>query len=141
MTSNTQTRAQAHKAQPRGRLADALWMWFAFLGGAVAWALHLGVVWSITEVTCSSGHYRIAGYDLPTVVAVATVAPLAVTVLAVVASTVMWRRTRPQKVDTDSPQGGRAHLLAGVGLAANLLFAAIIVFDGVALMVFPSCQT
>ncbi len=131
----------AQKAQSRGRLFDALWMWFAFLGGAIAWALHLGSAWGITETTCLSGHSRIGSIPLPVVITLATTLPLLVALLSLAAAWVMWRRTGPDRVDDSTPSGGRAHLLAGVGLAANVLFIAIIVFDGVALMVFPSCRS
>jgi hypothetical protein len=114
-------------------------MWFAFLGGAVAWALHLAASWGITETTCLSGHVRIGDMPLTHAVAIATAVPLAVTVLAFVAALWMWRKTGPDQLDDSKPSAGRAHLVAAVGIWTNALFIAIIVFDGIALQVFPSC--
>jgi hypothetical protein len=121
-------------------LVGALWMWFAAIGGAVAWAVHLFVAWGVTETACLAGHSAIAGFPVKAVVAAATVIPLLVCLSSLGAAWWMRHQTSPHRLDGDTERGGRARLLSGVGLWANLLFTAVIVFDGVALLVFPTCQ-
>lgn len=116
----------------REKTLGASAFWFAALGGAIAWILQLGIAWAVTETTCLSGHDRINGIPLTWFIAVAIAVP---GVFAAVAAVIAWRGWR-----TSDP-GGRVHLVTGVGLFANLLFLAIIVFDGAALLVFPSCLT
>lgn len=128
------------RTRPDPPLVGALWMWFAAIGGAVAWALHLFVAWGVTETACLSGRSAIGTVPVKVVVALATAIPLIVCLGSLTAAWWMRRQTRPGLVDVDSERGGRAYLVAGVGVWANLLFIAIIVFDGVALLVFPTCQ-
>jgi hypothetical protein len=119
----------------------ALLFWFATLGGAIAWILHLGFAWGVTETTCLSGHSRINGIPFTNFIAFAVVIPA---VVALAASVTAWRakrNTNPHGEARENRRLGRAHLVVGIGLYANVLFLAIIVFDGVALLVFPSCVT
>lgn len=115
----------------------ALWMWFAFIGGAVSWAVHLGASWGITETTCLSGHSTIDGWPLKSVVTLSTVIPGAVCFAALAAA--WWMRRKTGSLDRSTERAGRAYLVAGVALWSNILFFAIIVFDAIALLVFPPC--
>lgn len=124
--------------QPTSRRGGALLTWFATIGGAIAWALHLFVVWGVTETTCLAGRTEISGIALSHVVFIGTAAPLLVCVAAAVAAWWIWRRTASG--DSATRDRARVHLMAGVGFAANLLFTAIVVFDGIALVVMPVCQ-
>ena len=130
-TSSTQ-----HTTKVTGGLA----LWFGAIGGAIAWAIHLAAAWGITETTCLAGHASIESMPLRAVVALAVVGPGAIALAALAVSFRTFRQTSPDRTH-DGRRLGRARLLAGVGFAANLLFVAIIVFDGVALMVFPPCLT
>lgn len=121
-------------------LVGALWMWFAAIGGAVAWAVHLGSSWGMTETVCLGGHSTVGELPLKIAVALSTLIPLAVCLTSLGAAWWMRRHTGPSHLDISTERAGRAHLVAGIGLWANFLFAAIIVFDGVALLVFSPCQ-
>jgi hypothetical protein len=124
--------------QQTTKVVGALALWFGAIGGAVAWAIHLAAAWGITETTCLAGHASIEDIPLRQVVTLAVVIPGAVAIAALAISFRVWRQTAPDRTP-DGRRVGRARLLARVGFAANLLFVAIIVFDGVALMVFPPC--
>ncbi|OBB35707.1 hypothetical protein [Mycobacterium sp. 852002-51961_SCH5331710] len=115
----------------------ALWMWFAAIGGAAAWAVHLASSWGLTETSCLSGHSTILGHTLKSVVTLTTVIPGLVCLAALLAA--WWMRRETRRLDNSTDRAGRAYLVAGVALWSNMLFLAIIVFDGIALLVFPSC--
>ncbi|SIR51375.1 hypothetical protein [Micromonospora avicenniae] len=126
---------------PRTRLAGGLLLWYAVLGGALAWAIHLMLAWGIDELTCASGSDRIGAVPLRVVVALAVVVPALATVGALLAAALAWRRTAHTRSDGIAEGTlGRTRLLAALGLWANLLFLAIILLGGVALLVFPPCQ-
>lgn len=125
-------------SQQTTRVVGALALWFGTIGGAVAWAIHLGAAWGITETTCLGGHASIEDVPLRKIVTFAVVIPGLIALAALAVSFRTWRQTSSDRTHDDRPVG-RARLLAGVGFAANLLFVAIIVFDGIALMVFPPC--
>jgi hypothetical protein len=127
---------------PRVRLAGGLLLWYAVLGGAVAWAVHLLAGWGVDELTCASGSERIGAVPLRTVLGAAVVLPALATVGALLASTLLWRRTAhsPPPPDGAERSVGRSRLLAVVGIWSNLLFLTIIVLGGVALLVLPPCQ-
>ncbi|MFC4859378.1 hypothetical protein [Actinophytocola glycyrrhizae] len=127
------------------RRLGGLLLWFAVLGGAVAWAVHLFFAWGVVEVTCLAGHQQIGGVPLEVVTAIAVIVPGLVTVAALLVSVLAYRRVRDtgdggDGDELDRTRFSRTKLLAVVGLWANLLFVAIIAFDGIALVVFSSCQ-
>lgn len=115
----------------------ALWMWFAAIGGAAAWALHLAASWGVTETACLGGHSSVLGYPLKLTVTLTTLIPGLACLAALLAA--WWMRRQTSRLDTKTERAGRAYLVAGVALWSNVLFLAIIVFDGIALLVFPSC--
>jgi hypothetical protein len=126
---------------PRRHLIGGLLLWFATFGGAVAWAVHSFLAWGVDELVCSSGHHDVAGVPLAGVLAALVVVPAAVAVAAIAVAWVAWRRlSRATAEDHDNRSLGRAQMMASIGLSANLLFFAIIVFGGAALMVFSPCQ-
>ncbi len=126
---------------PTVRLVGGLLLWFAVLGGAVAWAVHLFAAWGIEELVCSTGHEQVAGVPLDTAIAIACGLPGAVTLAALATSVVAWRRIRRGDERIPPERLSRARLLAVVGVWSNLLFVAIIAFDTVALVVIPVCQS
>lgn len=125
---------------PAVRLIGGLLLWFAVIGGAVAWAIHLFFAWGTEELVCSSGHEQVAGMSLDTAIALACGLPGAVVVAALVTSVVAWRRIRRGDARLPRERLARARLLAVVGMWSNLLFTAIIAFDTIALVVIPVCQ-
>jgi hypothetical protein len=126
---------------PRVRLTGGLLLWYGVLGGAVAWAVHLLAAWSLDELGCAARSERIAGVPLWQVLGVAVLVPGLATVGSLLVAALVWRRTaRARSAGTDDPALGRSRLLAVVGIWANLLFLAIIVLGGVAVLVFPPCQ-
>lgn len=123
---------------PRARRLGGRLMWFAVLGGAVAWTLHLFVGWGTEELVCASGHTTVAGVPVEAVIGTGVVLPALVTVAALGLSLRAWRHTSP--ASRDDRRMGRAALLALVGVWANALFLTIIVVGGAALLVFAPCQ-
>ncbi|MFD1324190.1 hypothetical protein [Micromonospora sonneratiae] len=123
-----------------------LLLWFAVLGGALAWAVHLMAAWSVDELVCAAGSEEVAGLPLRLVVGLAVVIPAGVTLAALVVSWRAWQQTG-RGPESDVPAGAdvaramdRSRLLAMVGIWSNLLFLSIIVLGGVATLVFPPCQ-
>ncbi|MEU0151328.1 hypothetical protein [Micromonospora fulviviridis] len=124
---------------PRARLTGGLLLWYAVLGGAVAWAVHLLAGWGVNELACAGGRERIGAVPLRTVIAVAVVLPALATVGALLAAALVWRRTAHPPDGMDERPVGRSRMLAVVAIWSNLLFLTIIVLGGVALLVFPPC--
>jgi hypothetical protein len=132
MTTSTPSR--------RARKAGGLLMWFAILGGAVAWAVHLIVAWGVDELACGSGHTSVAGVPVRVVVGIGVVVPALVTIAALLVSWRAWRRESAAKRGEDDPRRERAGMLALLGFCANILFLSIIVAGGAAVLVFLPCQ-
>ncbi|MFD2765323.1 hypothetical protein [Micromonospora eburnea] len=125
----------------RARLAGGLLLWYGVLGGAVAWAVHLLAAWSLDELACARGSESIAALPLWQALGLAVVIPGLVTVGALLVATLAWRRTAvAQATGTSGRAYARTRLLAALGVWANLLFLAIIVLGGIAVLVFPPCQ-
>lgn len=122
------------------RTAGALLLWFAVLGGATAWAVHLFAAWSVEELTCAAGRRDVAGVPLEAVLLAAVILPGVVAIGALAVSVRAWLQTSRAARRQDGRDLQRTRLLAAVGLWANLLFVAIIAFDGVALLVVTPCR-
>lgn len=125
--------------EQRGHKLGGLLMWFAVLGGAVSWAVHLFVAWGADELTCQTGRTEIDGIPLRAVIAAGVVAPAIVTAAALVVAWKAWRRTDRAK-HGDDPRMERAGMLALIGLCANSLFLCIILAGGAAVLVLKPCQ-
>jgi hypothetical protein len=122
---------------PRARHLGGWLMWFAVLGGAVAWTLHLFVSWGTEELACASGHTTVDQVPLEAIIGAGVVLPALATVAALALS---LRARRHLSGRRDDRRMERAALLALIGVGANTLFLAIIVAGGAALLVFPPCQ-
>jgi hypothetical protein len=130
-------------AQPgrRARLAGGLLVWYGVLGGAVAWTVHLLAGWGMDELACAAGSDHVSAVPLAQAVGLAVVIPALLTAGSLAVAVLVWRRTaRAQPTGPDNPSYGRARMLATLGIWANLLFLAIIVLGGIAVVVFPPCQ-
>ncbi|MFJ8579863.1 hypothetical protein [Micromonospora sp. NPDC093277] len=125
----------------RARLAGGLLLWYGVLGGAVAWAVHLLVAWSLDELACARGSESISALPLWQALGLAVVIPGLVALGALLVAALAWRRTAAAQATGTTGRGfDRSRLLAVLGVWANLLFLAIIVLGGIAVLVFPPCQ-
>ncbi|HEX2298281.1 MAG TPA: hypothetical protein VHH34_07160 [Pseudonocardiaceae bacterium] len=128
-------------SRPARRVGPWL-LWFAVLGGSLAWALHLFVGWAVLELACLRGHSTVLGLPLRGFAALATGLPL---LLAVAATGLAWRLRRrcgPSGGEEQQDRAlGRARFMADVGLALNLFAVAAIVAVGAALLVLEPCAT
>lgn len=126
---------------PRARLAGGLLLWYGVLGGAVAWAVHLLAAWGLDELTCAAGSERVSGVPLWQAVGIAVIVPALATAGSLLVAALVYRRTVQAQSAGDQDRAlGRSRMLAVLGVWANLLFLAIIVLGGVAVVVLPACQ-
>jgi len=124
----------------RARTAGGLLTWFAVLGGALSWALHVFVAWGTDELACGGGHTSVGSVPVRVVVGAGVVLPALVTAAALWVSWRGWRRTSAAKRSGDDPRMERTGMLLLLGLCANALFLAIILAGGAAVLVFAPCQ-
>jgi hypothetical protein len=132
MTSS-ETSERAHRI-------GGLLMWFAVLGGALSWTVHLFVAWGVDELACGGGRTTVDGVPVRVVVGAGVVLPALVTAAALLVAWRAWRRTTAAKRGDDDRRMERTGMLALVGVCANLLFLSIIVAGGAAVLVFAPCQ-
>jgi hypothetical protein len=107
-------------------------LWFALLGGGVAWAVHLGGAWAISEFGCVAGIQR----SLLLGVSVVAWAIVAVSVMAfavaVAATVVGWRReNRLELRDPADRVDGSAMYMCRAGWITSGIFAFIILVQSV----------
>jgi len=135
------------------RRAAPLLLWFAVLGGAVAWTAHLLVGWGLEEIACSpvSAGPQVLGVSVTVWIGVLTVVLGAVTVAAGLLAWRFWReegatdpnaRIEPGGGDPEPEElvrSGRAGFMALFGLAANALFLLMIVYGGLSLLLLRPC--
>jgi hypothetical protein len=135
------------------RRAAPLLLWFAVLGGAVAWSAHLLVAWGLEEIGCSpvSAGPEVLGVSLTVWIGALTVVLGAVTAAAGLLAWRFWRvegapdpttRIEPGSGDPepeDLVRSGRASFMALFGVAANALFLLMIVYGGVSLLLLQPC--
>lgn len=133
--------ATPHTAERRIR---PVLLWFAALGGAVAWAVHLLLAWSALELGClgsSAGEAQqrvnSVGTPLLTYVAGVTGVPLLVAIAATVAALVL--RSRLSGLHLDDLAYERTKLMITVGIVLNLMSVAALIGDGIALLVLEPC--
>jgi hypothetical protein len=127
------------------RLAGGLLLWFAVLGGALAWALHELAAWGTDELVCANQTQHVAGAPLGLVLGLMVVIPLAIALASLVTACVAWRRLvhaqrRAEPEGEEYRRLSRAGMMALVAVGSDVLFVAIIVFGGAGLLVFPPCQ-
>lgn len=108
-------------------------LWFAVLGPPVLWAARFGASYALLPYACAPGDVRLL-YAL-------TVATLLAVAAAGVVGWVQWRRLGPS---AGAPIGGpeaRARFMAGLGLLGSALFFAVVVLEGLALVLIDPCRT
>jgi hypothetical protein len=130
----------ADRSPASGNLLGGLLLWFAVLGGVLAWAVHLFAAWSVDELACASGHQDLAGFPISAAVGVSVAVPAVVAVAALAASWLALRRTGRVRSAQADRAVGRSYLLAVIGVFLNLFSVTSIVLGGVAVLVLPVCQ-
>jgi hypothetical protein len=103
--------------------------WAGLVAGPAAWAINTQLGYSLVPWICASQ--------------VNLVPPLAVALALVAAggSFLSWVSCDWSEADRGSHAGGRPRqLLAGVGVLAGMLFAAVILTQGAAGLVFHGCE-
>jgi len=145
-TPTRETDAATHRPQLRPLL-----VWYAVLGGPLAWAVHLGVAWSVTELSCLAPspngvftHGGSLGTAATLVVWLGTVLPWLVTAGAVGACVVVTRQRRRLQTSATSaaPDGlatERVGLLLVLGWFLSFMSLAAITGGAVALAVLEPC--
>lgn len=138
MTTKTRDTPSHDRPQPgRGR------RWFAFLGGAVAWLVHLLGVYLISEFGCVSGFaaQRWAGFSaVAWLLLLASLAPLLVAIAAMVVGYRDARHERQQLQDAGpssdalSPIGWLSH----AGWLFSGLFAITIAIEAIPALYYLS---
>lgn len=129
--------ATGRDAPPAPRGGPRL-VWFAVLGGPLAWAVHLLVAWLLVELACAQGRDHLAGMPLRLVVAMATVVPGAVALLAWLAAGAALRAA-PDPDVADDRRLARMVFMARVGAWLDLLSLMMIVFGAAAVATFAPC--
>ena len=118
-------------------------LWYAVSGGVIAWAVQLGVSWSVMELSClgptSGGMDQQAGDSLSARITAyaATAVPWLVAVGALVTCLVLLARVR--RLGADLLAGERTRLLLVVGLFLDAMTVAIITAGGIGLAFVEAC--
>ncbi len=127
------------KEERRGSVA----LWFAVLGGPIAWIGHLGINYSLEEwFACSeSAHHKgeILGLGVKTVSVVANTAMLALSVLSGLVAYACWKKLRAQGGDDDTAE--RARWMAFAGVVECALFTGIILLGYLPNLFLGTCET
>lgn len=132
------------EARPPG-FAAAVAPWFGLLGGAVAWALHLVVAYTLVEVSCQSGRLDTTIWGVPAATffgyAITVWAALTAIGAALVAFTRFGVEPRTDPVDdTGAPEVlGRRRFMAYVGVAMNGVFLIAILAGGLPFLFLRAC--
>jgi hypothetical protein len=132
------------EARPPG-LAAAVAPWFGFLGGAVAWALHLVVVYSLAEISCQSGRLDTTYWGVPAAAffgyAITVWAALTALGAALVAFTRFRVEPRTDPVDDTGALEvlGRRRFMAYVGVTMNGVFLIAILAGGLPFLFLRTC--
>lgn len=141
----------AEGPRPGRRRVPPLVLWYGVLAGPIAWVLHLGTAWSVSELSClapaSSGGVLLHGGSLADGSRLAvwggTLLPWLATVAAVVACAFVTRRRRALRHDpsgTDELAMERIGLLLVLGWFLSLLSLAAITGGAIALAVLDPCS-
>jgi hypothetical protein len=132
------------------RRVPPLVLWYGVVGGPIAWAVHLGTAWSVSELSClasSPGGVLLHGGSLTDGNRLAvwggTVLPWLAAVAAVAACAFVTRRRRALRDDpagTDELAAERVGLLLVLGWFLSLMSLAAITGGAIALAVLDPCS-
>ncbi|MFG1748821.1 hypothetical protein [Streptosporangium sandarakinum] len=111
-------------------------LWFAVLGGVIAWSLHIVFAWSVVELTCVDGGGLIGGIPVVVFAAVATGLPAVVVAAALVVDLLLWRRDPPEPPGRKSD---RVRFMLQIGFWLNVFSVLMILMGGLAVVMLPQC--
>jgi membrane protein required for beta-lactamase induction len=116
-------------------------VWFAVLGGPIAWALQFLFAMQFGLARCESPYGR---FQFPVHVISATLGAIGVVVgvLATLVAIAVFRATRADEHTQDPSQitNGRLHFLAYVGIVVNPLTATICAMVAIGVPLLDLCQ-
>ena len=115
-----------------------LLQWFGLVGAAPTWFAQLILGWGLAEAQCGPGgqHWAISN-DLWQSLLMAW--GLGICLVAESAALAVFRATSSAEEDTAPPEG-RMHFFSTAALAANLIFAMIVLLTGVAAISDATCR-
>lgn len=121
-----------------GARREAL-LWYAVIGGPLAWAGQYLIGYALEEAACSAGSETetIWGAGVNAVGGGLTIAAGLLAAGALLAGALTWRSL--SESDAGSDPRGRARFMAGVGALGSALFLLTIVLNGVAFAGLDSC--
>ncbi len=107
---------------------------FGYLGGAVAWALHLGIGYALVQVACLTG--TAIGIHIVTLIA------LLITIAAGLVSYGIWQRSRGHESETGEGEWSwrRNSFLGLSGMLMNGLFVLAILYAGIPAFFLDPCH-
>ncbi|GAA3423468.1 hypothetical protein ACWDTT_07650 [Streptosporangium sandarakinum] len=111
-------------------------LWFAVLGGVIAWSLHIVFAWSVVELTCVDGGGLIGGIPVVVFAAVATGLPAVVAAAALVVDLLLWRRDPPEPPGRKSD---RVRFMLQIGFWLDVFSVLMILMGGLAVVMLPPC--
>ncbi len=110
---------------------------FAFLGSALAWAVHFNLIYFLVALFCTTGWRGGAA-----AVGIATVVFFAISVAAGVVAYRQWRAHARGTRSWDTAlaeTSGRVSFLLLIGMISAMLFTLLILFEGVPIFFVPTC--
>jgi hypothetical protein len=113
-------------------------VWFGVLAAPLAWVAQLVTGYAVQEAGCApAGMLPVLDADTEPVIAVISVAALAVAIAGAAASFVSWRSAL---ADGGTDPRGRVAFMAGAGLLASVILATVIALGGVAFLFLDACR-
>jgi len=116
------------------RLHTAPWPWSAswagLVSGPVSWALNTQINYALVDWECSRGKNFLA-----VIAAMLTLVSLA----GALSSWLAWRRYDPSGVPVPEQDGHPHRLLSAIGVTFGILFAIVIVMQGIAGIFLEPC--
>lgn len=118
---------RAHFDTPRGLAA----LWFGFLGGPLAWYLHLNISYALVRLICQTGDTMLLHLT--------TFATFLVALAALLMAVRSWRRLQGPESTRGAGTAGRSRFLALGGIALSGFFALILLVAWIPDFVIDPC--
>lgn len=112
-------------------------LWFGFLGGAVAWLLHLVGAWLIAEYGCLWAPGTVLGGSMTVVALLVIVLSVMLAGAAAASALLAQRSVRRLRERGDGPERPLARFLASGGAILSGSFAFVIAVQSVPIFYFP----
>ncbi len=136
MAGSTQAGTRDPAVPAPARTAGPLLVWFAVLGGFLAWGVHLFLAWMVTEVVCVQGHDQVAGLPVRWAAGLLTALP---GVVALAALLIGLRAGWVLRRGPDERRTHRARFLVRIGCWLSGLSILMIAFGAIAVVTLPTC--